>query len=57
MLLKNFLGLKRDLHLCKWPTGTFYSTTYFSFTAETIIFRIGLYELELSKQIKNKRNL
>tara|TARA_B100000780_G_scaffold54327_1_gene33973 strand:+ start:194 stop:367 length:174 start_codon:yes stop_codon:yes gene_type:complete len=57
MLIKNFLGLKRDLHLCKWPTRTFYSATYFSFTAETIILRIGLYELELSKQIKNKRIL
>jgi len=57
MLLKNLLGFKRDLHLCKWPTRTFYSATYFSFTAETIILRIGLYELELSKQNINERNL
>ncbi len=57
MLIKNFMGLKRDLHLCKWPIGTFCTNSYFKFTLEEIIIRIGLYELELSKQLKNNRNL
>ena len=52
MLLKNFLGLKRDLHLCKWPNRTFCTNSYFKFTLEEIILRIGLYELELSKPFK-----
>ena len=51
------MGLKRDLHLCKWPVGTFCTNSYFKFTLEEIIIRIGLYELELSKQLKNNRNL
>ena len=54
MLINNFLGLGRDLHLCKWPKGTFYSTTSFNFTVKHIYLRIGLYELELSKKTKEQ---
>jgi hypothetical protein len=54
MFINNFLGLGRDLHLCKWPIGTFYSTTSFNFTVKHIYLRIGLYELELSKQTKEQ---
>ena len=53
MFIKNFLGLRRDLHLCKWPKGTFYSSTNFNFTVKSIQLRIGLYELELSKKFKD----
>ena len=54
MFIKNFLGLRRDLHLCKWPKGTFYSETYFNFTVKAIQLRIGLYELELSKKTEEQ---
>ena len=53
MLIK-FAGY--DVHMCKWPAGTFTSNSFFKFTLKETVLRVGLYEIEVCK-LNNKKEL
>ena len=46
MLIK-FAGY--DVHMCKWPAGTFTTNSFFKFTLKETVLRVGLYEIEVCK--------
>ncbi len=55
MLFIKIIGY--EVHLAKWPKGTFISTRFFRFSKDEVIIRLGLFELEINKQIVEKGKL
>jgi len=47
MLIQNVLGTQYDLHVCKWPSGSFETCYNWYWAYEEVNIRVFVYELEL----------